>query len=290
MQYLGFCNLPTQHLGTCISSLAQRQSQASASEINHAEQDFWASTIMLVVGILDVRACAQTVDKKIRASTCLATLLKHATSTGFSHSVHLDDFSVAQMQLCHIDIDDGVCSCVRALRDRLACHAGPAPQERFVARLIDMHETLQCLSVAARFSKVLESIAEEIDGNVERWGKFDWHKSDAYSIETGDKRRKRMDFHVQRYLVWGAVADGKATTPGIAAKALDGVTSSMVVRKVQSEMAAFQAATRLSFPWPTQISLTHDAFRIGKPAKEILAGIVRHLGSKVNTALPPAVQ
>lgn len=106
----------------------------------------------------------------------------------------------------------------------------------------------------------------------------------------GFAKKRRMDFHVKQYVLADAVQSGSASSCSNAAKSLNGnVAPNSGLKWRGQEMSAYRAASILAFSSVGSVSVALDGARIGRPAKEILAGFIYCDRMARCAALPPQV-
>ena len=114
-----------------------------------------------------------------------------------------------------------------------------------------------------------------------------WHKGDD-AVVRGRAKARSVDPHVKQWIVEASLRSGEQPTALLATRSCSAGSASAGVQWVQEQMAAFQAAVRLSFAQvPGSLSLAMDAARIGKPGLEILLIAASDLSSQRHCVLPP---
>jgi hypothetical protein len=279
----------SEHFGESAHALQQR-TDVPRHVLDHAEQEFWVSTPMLVLVLLDVRCSAHSAIRCEAAELLLVMLCERCVDAEFLENSALLGLPDDVADKCAEDVVDTFCACWRSARNSIRALTEGIPQRQLARILMAMYDQLACASTSAWLASTLRKVGKHIDERVQVWGKFDWHKTSVAAIvnrSTG--RHLRVDFHAKQFVLRRTLEQGQASTPSQAARCMDGITPSQVVHWIRREMADFQATSHICFNGAEDVALVYDAARIGQPAKEMCCGMLRNLRSKENIGLPPQV-
>lgn len=285
LQHLG---VPDRcHVGDSRAALAQR-SQVTESDASSAEQEFWVSTLGLIVVLLEASCSARAALKREFATCALVSFLQSTASFEELASLGVLEAALDARDKCSQDTDGEFCSCMRSWRKEVKAQGDKQlPQRRLVDAMHCMMEHLACPAISAHLLATLRKLTDCVDERVSEWGDFEYHKTSAATLtisSSGGKRR--LDYHSKVYAVQGAMACKEASTSAGAARAMT-VDSSTASSWVRGHMADFQAESWLCFASPSTIALSFDCARLGQPAREILLAIARNLETKKTVVLPP---
>ena len=278
--------VPTRlHFGQSSHALAQQYGDAN-DVLEDAEQEYWVSTAMLILLLLDVRATARVSSRKALAECLLGSMLDSTLTGEFCLRVQEMSAPQAVTDLCGEAVEDTLCRCWRSVR-RAVRDAVGNPQHKVAMALMSMHGVLMCATTAALLKLKLHEISGHVDQQASRWGDFEWHKP-AYAaiINPTTCARRRADFHVKQFAFATAFARGPSSIVGESTRSLNAVGSDQAVKWLRTEMAAFQAASHLSFAACADVALTYDAARLGQPGTEILVVVLMKFDTKRTLVLP----
>jgi len=294
---LGLANLDKKdHMGLSRHALEQKHKQAGqlidVEALEFAEQEHWVSTSGLLVLLAFLPIRRRVVAAREQAD-CVGNRF-------LSMVLHPDDIQelltmgipAEAKGVCEQTLagEGGVCECLQELlrRPGVPDHRSGMPQDFLHKKLVWLARGCPCMGARAWLHRLVSQCAAVIDQCVERWGDKGWHKNPSAFHQSGVKR-KRADFHIKQLVLASEVQSGAASSSASAVKSLGSVSASQGIRWRQSEMAAYRAATRLSFQETMQIGVAVDATRLGKPAKELLMGAVTTHSKQLHAVLPPQV-
>jgi hypothetical protein len=172
--------------------------------------------------------------------------------------------------LCQKGAVDGVCSCIV---DLLSDSARPdlrrmAPQVAAWHKLVYLTKFIACEACKCWCRSVIATLADAAEANVEQW-QVPW-SSCGTEVMQGHAKRRRVDHHLKQHVL--QTASHSAPTVTTAAREVEGVDSAQALRWVSKEMSAYRANCMLDMAASQVVGFTADAARVGKPAREFLAG------------------
>lgn len=172
---------------------------------------------------------------------------------------------------------------------RASTEAPPSPQHQIWMKLVTLSCDVPCEALRLWLEVTIRDVSSAIVEGAGDWGDFDWQKHQD-SFGGGDKKRRRTDYHVRQYAIQTTVLDGCCKSASRGVKSLPNVCQSTGVRWVQSEAAAYRAETWLRFRNVDQLSISVDASRVCKPARDCLIAPISAPAEGHHGVLPPAVR
>jgi len=255
------------------------------------EQEYWVETRMLLGLILFwqgyrklpcERARCQVAATTVLQMTCLPEQLEE-----FPGLVLSDEDRALCRRGC-ADDEAEQCLCVEAYFEACARRdANDCRHTHLWTVLASSQPWAACRTVASLVSKNLEFFAGLVDENFERWQHQDFLKSIGLVLVTRSGKRRRMDPHAKESAIERSLQDGRADKASTLVKALDLGCARASQVWMEEALAFLQTESRLSFRTPRIVSLTVDAAKVGKPAKEILVGCQYMWPNDINIVLPP---
>ena len=241
-------------------------------ELASAEQEWWVSTPMLLVLLVDLEATRRRVNDRELAHTLLEKLLEATFPAEAASECNPWRFSAQVLEECAEDELDGECEHVRSLQAGFRQRAEQESPQAFLASAIaTLYAHRYCSAVAQQVGAIAEQVASGMERDASHWGDSDWHRSRVANL-TCRARSRRVDPHVREYVLRQGLEQGHGTTPGQLAKGTAAVHRSQAVQHREQEMSAYRASSVLSFERSQVISVCCDAARLGRPAREILLG------------------
>lgn len=281
---------PHEHLGKSRRAIAGEARQQGRGEVE-GEHEFWVSTTMLLLLFVHLRGQKRRPQGRVLArelGRLFVELCVPASSLqGFDEWVPPQDVA----RLCSKDPKvDGFCACLqRASSEGSRLVRGEqSPQNHQMNVLRYLFELRECRALREWASLLVKRLSAVVDMSVRDWGDFHWHQTPAAACK-GLMRGRRVDQHAKMLVLESAVQDGKTATLGQAAKAMYSVRSGQAVKWCALEMAAYRATCLLTFSRSQTLAIAFDAARIGKPAKELIVGILSDPLANKHCVLPPQV-
>lgn len=280
------------HIGRSKHALL-KQASVTAAELAGAEQENWVST----AGLLCLLAAWPSRRKTIPERKCCESVGR----AFFEATLPID--GVAPLvrreipndaaRLCDVAKDrHGLCMCLRKstapLHRLREPHTYPSPQAFLYAKMVWLTSALPCEAARASLCDLTCRLSDLIEEGHHQWGDHSWHRGGDATV-MGFSKRRRVDFHVKQFVVHDSVQLGEQASCAQAARAVVGASSCAAVKWRSSEMSSYRAATLMAFDKDSSISVTVDATRLGRPARDVLAGFVYSVGKGVGAALPPQV-
>lgn len=228
------------------------------------------STAMVIVVLLHLQECRRRVRDRQLCGVLVAKLFEVCLPADLHDAHDPFDVSHAAMGECGDDRVDGECVHVRQLlAEQRGKDGGAGPRSSTLAyRLSFLLAHRYCPAFRSQLRDSLLKIQEAIDADIERWGAFDWHTSDAALVDSR-RRGRRMDPHVRDLVLRRGLQEGRAATVGLMAKGL-AHDPAQVTRWREAEMSSYKVSAVLTFTECQTISLAYDCARIGRPAREAL--------------------
>lgn len=258
----------------------------SAKGVADAQQEHWASTEALLTLFASWATQRRRVVDRL-LSNRMGQLFLEATCKRLDFAPlvgwRVPD-SVADA--CEVEPrTDGVCACLaEAMSKGLPGEVAQVPHEFVWAKLVFLVQRVGCKACLRWARLIVDHLAMAIERNVQDWGDFQWHRS---MLNGGPPvKRRRVDYHIRQEVVAHAVVEGRQPTAAIAARGMVG-DRAQGLRWVQAEMAAYRSSGLMSFQKLPVWSLSVDAARIGKPAREFLVGALS--AADLHGILPPQV-
>lgn len=281
----------SEHYGESRHSAILRQGLGNEGDAAPHEQEYWASILLVLLLLLDMRISARTASRQDTSEVALRTFLQATVDAGFANEFGIKNIPDGIVDLCTKDVDDCRCGCLRAWSASVPRERpeNATPQHALCQAVCGLFEFLGCPTLSSWLKAVLLRIVAHVESRSDAWATdTTWYKSkDVALVSESSQRRRRLDYHAKQYFVKEAVAAGKASTSSAAARSMEGVSKSQVGAWKEQEMAAQQASVFLSFNGCEAVACTYDAARLGQPAQEVLVSLARNLDKRVTATLPP---
>ena len=284
----------------CLSHRLRSQGQQVGQPVPDvafelAEQEHWVSTQALVclLSFWPIRRRSLAIREQV---TSVGGMFLGQT-LGHSELQPLLDMHIPEgaKSVCeHTGDGSHVCDCLQAalLHSAAPSLAKLFPHEFVHQKLLLLARTCPCAGATAWLRSLIFEVASRIDASVALWGDSKWHKSDlarlsGQSGQASAAKRRRADFHVKQVALVSSLQSGKATSTGQSVRALEDVDSAKGIRWRQVEMAAYRSSTVMSFGGSLSFGVAIDATRLGKPAREVLMGVITNNERQLHAVLPP---
>lgn len=284
---LGYLKMPAaSHYGSSALSMSQRQ--ARPEDFDDVEQEYWFSTQMLILFLLDLGVAAGNVRRRDLANRLLESFVDRTVDGAFCQGLEVTTLPANFASQCDERADvDGRCGCWRSAREDLA---GPTvmPQHLVATCLKALHSKIECVASASFLKWLIDQLADRVALRVQDWGNLEYHRAaSAALVNPVTHRRRRFDFHAKGFAVHLAMKQKLARNPSVAGSSMDKVHRSQTFRWVKEEMAAFQAEAHLSSKRCDAFAVAYDCARIGQPGRETMLVLLRNLRSRTTVVLPP---
>lgn len=259
--------------------------------LDGAEQEFWMNTAAVLAMLLHWSEIRRKRDDRSPAAALLKALVADCLPVPAVESIAPLELLESERTRCMEGAPDGQSCCAcwqrRVLKEgESGAFNAASPQERVSGILKTLFHHRSCPSISARCSRLVLQVAAAVEQSVESWGCFDWQFS-SQAVYHGAARSRRIDPHLKQFAVSGAIAEGRVKTVGQATKAIGMSSSSTPVQWSHSELAAYRASSLLSFGESQYICVAVDGARVGKPAKELIFGVLSSPAQNRSCIMPP---
>lgn len=280
-----------EHCGRSKHALVKQVAEVSAEELAMAEQEYWVSTEALLCMLLHLPSHRRSLSERVRCTLVAKAFFVATLPPGSLGDLCHWSVAAGAKAACQRFADsDNVCECLqKCIGDPSLPDASTMPPQHFVhMKAMKLAQAFPCPAAVVALKMLLERLAALIVANHMSWGDHEWHRG-QHAIVQGFAKKRRVDYHVKQYVVVESVQSGQLPSSSLAARGLAGVAPNSAVKWRGVEMSAYRAACLLSFCKDMSISLAVDASRLGRPAREVLAGFVACEGKQMVVALPPQV-
>ena len=270
--------------GAPIRSLVAKRACDKELEDADPTGHFWLSSRWLLIVHCDLLLMRCGI---LRAKTekVFESVLQKVADAEYCREVLESQLGEVITSLCQVCACDGVCMHLTEAFEVVAKQAEKTPQQLLAKWLERVYANVSCASSRALFLFVVDGLALHIDGRVENWGDFTWHKTAyAQAVATASGRQPNLEYHLKNFMVYSKL--GKAAVPVLEASKLEGVTKTQAMRAMENELCAYQAQSAIAFRDPYACSLVWDGARQGNPGKEILVAVAEELERQETVVLP----
>jgi hypothetical protein len=203
----------------------------------------------------------------------------------------VDQLSDAERLLCRKGCsDDGeLCVCIEGAAVSIERLGDGTSAHRRLWDSVAAFDTCSptCKACATVVGRALMFIGRAADAHQHVWATADVLKAPGLVVHTRGGKRQRMSTDVRRMLVQDELQGGRAPTCSALTTTLSIGARSTAYRLVEKELAALQAASRLSNATPSTTAVCCDAAQIGKPSRDMLMIHMSCRGTGSHIVLPP---
>lgn len=246
---------------------------AEPVDLSQAEQEFWVSTRMQVLLMLHFMGIRRRLRDRELCSLFGARFLELLVPSSGVDIFLPWRIPAESMALCGEDAHGDQCCHLREVLgklDRPKKEDSSSPQAYVWAVLVYLYEFRACLAVTHHLGKLITSIMQKGDDDIDRWADFSWQHGDAARL-TSVARPRRIDPHLRRFIMEDGMSQGQGRTAGQVGSSV-GVDAGRVVHMKHKMMSAYRASAVMSFSNKHVISACFDGGRLGRPARELLVG------------------
>ena len=231
------------------------------------------------------------ISDRQRIHGLLQSILRQGLSEEAATHLRTWDVDPTDAALCTAPpLQNGNCNCVIV---HMTAHLRPAADgqhecvQDYAARALEyLHGVRVCPALRAHFHRILLLLGSLVDGLVQRWGDFDWHRGEAARLQ-GVARPRRADRHAQEFALSRSTELGLTATVGEAARSMASSDGSLVVKWCSRHLSAYRVSSRMSMAEAQTLSITFDASRVGRPARDYLVILASDPRRNRHCALPP---
>jgi hypothetical protein len=281
---------PAEHVGRSARSICVRLGIDEVKDDD--EQEAWLSTELLCLVLMTAVAKARELDRRDRAHLLFNFFAERVLTAEVANDLASTDVPAGLPNQCVIGVQGGRCECLRTFLQQFQ---GPrrgtrSPQWHAAETILEifLKVPVHCEDGRLWVKLLVQMFASAAQQSLSSWGDADWHGTSVAAL-VGVKRNRRIDPHVKRRCVRDSLADGISTSVAEAVRHVAVGSKARASAWIGEEMAAYQASCQLQLGSEQVLSITVDGARVGKPARELLCGIVSASGSCIFASLPPQV-
>ena len=276
---------------------AERMRGTMAMTFTSSFDNHWCSTIGLLVLLTFLPGYRKHPKDQQRACMLARMFLEATVERDVAMQILASKPPAQAMALCDCEIgEEGFfCKCIghlMAKKQALILTEPSLTSQAVVAQLLfDIWGQRECPACSAWAAELLKSIAQKVDDAYAVWDVFNIGAVKDLLLVSPSGKRRRINSGLKDVLMHDAITktSGESTAKHVAGLGLN-VDESVARSWERAKLCERKAARWATFEGPQSFSIAFDAARIGKPARNIIAGVIWGCKSEKGAMLTPQVR